>query len=106
MLSGSRARAFGSGAEQKAELVGHWFKALIGQENSKAWCVEHGVGLTRATSESTNTAGGFLAPQDFDAGIINIRETVGAFRQGAEIRPTRSHPLNCFKTARWTWVNF
>lgn len=87
----SRVRAFtGPDAEKNAECIGHWFKALIGQEKSKAWCVGNGVGLTKAASESVNVTGGFLAPEDFDAAIINVRETVGAFRQGAEIRPTRS----------------
>src|SRR5258708_18862654 len=91
MLNRSRVKAFtGPMAEQRAEKIGHWFKALLGREASRAWCVEHGVGLTKAASESINVTGGFLAPQDFDAAIINIRETVGAFRQGAEVRPTRS----------------
>ena len=39
--------------------------------------------------DSVNSTGGFLAPEDFDAAIISVREQVGAFRQGAE-RPTRS----------------
>src|SRR5262249_40919479 len=86
-----RIKAFtGRDAEQRAERVGHWFKALAGQDHSRAWCLDNGIGLTRATTESTNTIGGFLAPYDFDAAIINVRETVGAFRQGAEIRPTAS----------------
>jgi HK97 family phage major capsid protein len=90
-MNRSRVRAFtGPEAEQKAERVGYWFKALLGQTKAREWCVENGVGLTKATSESTNVTGGFLAPEDFDAAIINVRETVGAFRQGAEIRPTRS----------------
>jgi HK97 family phage major capsid protein len=91
MLSKSRVRAFtGPQAEQKAERVGHWFKALLGADASKKWCVENGVGLTKATNESGNVTGGFLAPQDFDAAIISVRETFGAFRQGADVRPTGS----------------
>jgi HK97 family phage major capsid protein len=87
----SRVKAFtGPEAEKRAEGVGHCFKAMLGQDVSRLWCIENGVGLTKATSESTNVAGGFLEPQDFDAAIISIRETVGAFRRGAEIRPTRS----------------
>jgi HK97 family phage major capsid protein len=87
----SRVMAFtGPEAEKRAERVGHWFKAMLGQDVSRLWCIENGVGLTKATSESTNVAGGFLAPQDFDAAIISVRETFGAFRQGAEVRPTRS----------------
>ncbi|MGY3443702.1 phage major capsid protein [Bradyrhizobium sp. USDA 4473] len=87
----TRIKAFtGPNAEQRAERVGQWFKALLGQDQAKAWCVEHGVPVTRATGESANIAGGFLAPQDFDAAIINVRETMGAFRQGAEVRPAGS----------------
>jgi HK97 family phage major capsid protein len=91
MLNRSRVRAFtGPGAEQKADRVGHWFKALAGQEAAKAWCIENGVGLTKATNESGNVPGGFLAPQDYDAAMIRVVETLGAFRQGADIRPTGS----------------
>ncbi len=91
MLNRSRVKAFtGPGAEQRAEKVGHFFKSLLGNETSRSWCLDHGVGLTKATNESANVTGGFLAPQDFDAAIISIRETVGAFRQGADVRPTRS----------------
>ena len=91
MIRSSRVRAFrGPDAEQKAERCGHWFKALTGNMRSKEWCIEKGIGLTKATGESTNSGGGFLAPEDFDAAIISVRETVGAFRQGAEIRPARS----------------
>jgi HK97 family phage major capsid protein len=91
MLNKSRVRAFtGDGAEERAERVGMWFKAMVGIEAAKKWCIERRIGLTKASGESGNMLGGFLAPQDFDAAIINVRETVGAFRQGAEVRPTRS----------------
>ena len=86
-----RVRAFtGPDAERHAERVGYWFKAMAGQTKSREWCIEHGIGLAKATGESTNTVGGILAPLDFDEAIISVRETMGAFRQGAEIRPTRS----------------
>jgi HK97 family phage major capsid protein len=80
----------GPGGEQRAEKVGHFFKALHGQDASRAWCDEHGVALTKAASESTNVAGGYLTPPDFDAAIISVVEAMGAFRQGAEIRPALS----------------
>src|ERR1700692_2084008 len=87
----SRIKAFtGPGAEERAEKVGHYLKAMVGNDASRKFCVDRGIGLTRGTGESSNTAGGFLAPADFDAPIIAIRETVGAFRQGAEIRPAGS----------------
>jgi len=84
-------RAFtGPRAEERAAKVGHWFKSLAGNIESREWCLSNGVALRKAANEGTNIAGGFLAPVDFDAAIINIRETVGAFRQGAEVRPSRS----------------
>lgn len=87
----SRVRAFtGAGAEEKAARVGHWLKALLGQDSSKRWCIENQIGLTKASGESGNSTGGFLAPFDMDVAILSVRETVGAFRLGAEVRPTRS----------------
>jgi HK97 family phage major capsid protein len=87
----SRMKAFsGPGADERAEKVGHYLKAMAGNDASRKFCVDRGIGLVRATGESGNTVGGFLAPQDFDAAIIAIRETVGAFRQGAETRPSSS----------------
>jgi HK97 family phage major capsid protein len=89
--SSRRVRAFtGPDAKEKSERIGMWFKALTGQPAARDWCVSHGVALQKATSESTNVTGGFLAPEDFDAAIINVRETFGAFRRGAEVRPARS----------------
>jgi len=91
MLNRSRVKAFtGPGAEERAEKVGHYLKALAGNDASRKFCVDRGIGLIRATNESGNTAGGFLSPLDFDSAIIAIRETVGAFRQGAETRPSSS----------------
>src|SRR5438046_819760 len=91
MLNRSRVKAFtGPDAEQRAERVGHWFKALLGNDASKAHCIGNGIALTKAMNETSGTVGGFLAPQDFDNAIISVRETFGAFRQGAEVRPSRS----------------
>jgi HK97 family phage major capsid protein len=87
----TRVRAFtGPRAEEKAERVGYWLKALAGDEQARSWCVKAGIGLTKATAELTGTVGGFLAPEDFDAAVLAVRETVGAFRQGAEVRRTKS----------------
>jgi len=87
----NRIKAFRGGtAELKAERVGQWFKALVGDDKAKAWCVANGIALRKATSESMNSAGGFLAPIDFDNAVIAVRETVGAFRKGAEVRPSSS----------------
>ena len=80
----------GAAGKLQAEKVGQWFKALAGNDAAKAWCVKHGVGLTKAAAEVPDSAGGFLVPDSFDAGIIRVLELVGAFRQGAEVRPNTS----------------
>jgi len=87
----NRVRAFtGPGAEFKAEKVGHFFRSLAGREDSRQWCISHGMVLEKATGESgSNQAGGFLAPVDFDNAVVAVRDTVGAFRN-AEVRLTRS----------------
>src|SRR5262252_3640756 len=90
LVKSHRIRAFtGPGAEEKAEKVGHFLKALAGNAVSRDWCIERGIALQKATSETGNTVGGFLAPQDFDDAIIAVRDTVGAFRN-ADTRPSRS----------------
>src|SRR5215469_3062356 len=89
-----RPRAFtGPRAEERAERAGHWFRALAGvprSAESAEWCVRNGVQLTKATAENVGSAGGFLAPFELDAAIIAVRETVGAFRRAAQVRPARS----------------
>src|SRR5579883_2862964 len=90
-LKPNRVRAFtGPGAERRAERVGHWFKAMAGIDQSRDWCIENGVALTKAAVEGVDSAGGFLAPQDFDDAIIVVREQVGAFRRGAQVTQARS----------------
>jgi HK97 family phage major capsid protein len=86
-----RIRAFtGPDAEQRAEKCGHYFKALLGNTKSRQWCIDRDVPFTKATGESGDVVGGFLAPTDFDHAIVAIREQMGAFRSGAEIRPSGS----------------
>jgi HK97 family phage major capsid protein len=80
----------GAASEIKHERIGHFFKALAGRDASREWCIRHGVPLVKAAAEFPDQAGGFLTPQDFDAAIISVREKVGAFRQGAQVRPTTS----------------
>lgn len=76
--------------EQKAIRVSRFIKAMAKREADVEWCIEHNVPLTRATNESGNLSGGFLAPQDFDSNVINVAEVAGAARQGIEIRRTLS----------------
>src|ERR1700719_2879441 len=75
---------------KQAAVAGHFFKALAGDERSRRWCVDRAIGLQKASAEFPDGAGGFLVPEVVDAAIIRVLETVGAFRQGAEFRPTTS----------------
>jgi HK97 family phage major capsid protein len=86
-----RVQAFtGPDAERNAEASGHWLRALAGNGPSQRFCVTAGIPLTKAGAEIPDSAGGFLVPTFFDAAIINVREKVGAFRQGAEVRTVTS----------------
>ena len=50
MLNRSPAKAFtGPGAEERAEKVGHYLKAMAGNDASRKFCVDRGIGLTRAS---------------------------------------------------------
>ena len=79
----------GPDAEQRAERCGHFFRALAGNDASRKWNIVKGIGLQKAVGESGDSAGGFLAPVDFDDAVIAVRDTVGAFRN-ADVRPSRS----------------
>src|ERR1700730_17598089 len=75
---------------KQAAVAGHFFRALAGDERSRRWCVDRSSGLQKASAELPDGAGGFLVPEVVDAAIIRVLEVVGAFRQGAELRPTTS----------------
>ena len=105
----NRVRAYvGSGAEQRAERDGHWLKAVsLGKQSpSVAWCINNRIPLEKATSELGNTAGGFLVPNTLDAAIINVRDTVGAFRQRADVRPARADGQTRPRRIGGTTANF
>jgi HK97 family phage major capsid protein len=74
----------------KAERVGHFFKALSGDERSINYCARNSITLEKAVGEGVGSAGGWLVPPDFDNAVLAILERVGAFRQGAEVRQTSS----------------
>src|SRR5450631_4751092 len=91
MLNRSRVKAFtGQGSEERAVREGQYLKSMAGIDASRKFCLDRGIGLIRATNEGGSTAGGFLAPQDFDAAMVAVREEQGAFRQGSETRPASS----------------
>jgi HK97 family phage major capsid protein len=85
----------GDGAEERAYRVGQWLKgAIFGDEDSRQWCKDNGVLITKAQSEGVNSAGGFLVPTEMMDSIIDLREEFGVFRQNAQVVPMTSDTLD------------
>jgi HK97 family phage major capsid protein len=85
----------GPGAEERAYRFAQWFIAgpmgrLRGDTSSlvncaRRFCLDRGLDLERAQSESSNEAGGFLVPAEFLADFIDLRERYGVFRRNARV---------------------
>jgi HK97 family phage major capsid protein len=92
----TKLKAFkGPDAEDNAYATGQWLKASVfGDEDSKQWCRDNGISLTRAHSESVNSAGGVLVPSAMMDSIIDLREEFGVFRKNAKIVPMSSDTLD------------
>src|SRR5262245_32031842 len=78
-----RLRAF-SGDREAAVRAGKWLKASLGDPAAKAWCESRGL-LTRAQSESINSAGGALVADELASEIISLLPLAGVFAR--EARP-------------------
>jgi HK97 family phage major capsid protein len=87
-------RAFrGPDAERKAFRSGKFMQAaLFGDPKADRWCRHNGIDW-RALSVGTNTAGGFLVPEDFGTTIIDLREEYGIFRQHCRVIPMTEHTM-------------
>src|SRR5690242_14387356 len=77
----------GPNAKRDAEISGHWLKAITGNVKSQDWCITNKIALVKAQTEGSNSAGGYLAPEELDAAIIIAREQYGSFRRGSQVRP-------------------
>lgn len=84
----------GKDAEAVAYKAGQWLRAtLFGDYRAQRWCQNNGVEC-RAQSEGTNSAGGFLVPEEFSQAIIDQREQYGVFRQHAQVVPMGRDSMN------------
>jgi HK97 family phage major capsid protein len=81
-------RAFkGHDAEQRAYRSGKFLQAaLFGNAEADRWCGLNGIDW-RAMAVGVNTAGGFLAPDEFGTAIIDLREEYGVFRRECSVVP-------------------
>ncbi len=78
---------------ETAYRFGRWAMASLGRADSQIWCKDHGVLVTKGQTEGTNSAGGFLVPDEFSADIISLREEYGVFRQNAAVKPMAGDTL-------------
>lgn len=88
-------------AELKAYTSGQWIRAsLFNDFRAQRWCETHGVAFRAALSEGTNTAGGYLVPDEMAQAIIDLREEYGVFRKEARITAMgRDHMIIPRRTA-------
>jgi HK97 family phage major capsid protein len=83
-----RLRAFKSADE--AYKFGRWAMGCMGHSKSAQFCADHGIAITKGHIEGSNTAGGFLVPDEFENSLITLRDQFGAFRANARIIPMSS----------------
>ncbi len=86
--------------DERAFRFGMWGLATRGNETAKQWCAEHGIGLQEKNfsdelmqklhSEGTNTAGGYLVPEEFGRDLILLREQYGVARRLCNMVPMSS----------------
>ncbi len=94
----SSLRAFKT--ENEAYAFGQWaFGALFGNRSAQDYCRDNGIAIVRgqeerAQTEGVNTAGGYLVPHQFEATMIDLRESFGVFRANARVIPMSSDTLS------------
>jgi len=105
-----RLKSFANDAKgaEKAYRFGRWFAAAAGHRKSLDWCKDNGIEMirTKAHLEGSNSAGGFLVPEEMDSELVVLREQYGVFRREARIVPMSSDTRNIAKrdtglTAYW-----
>ncbi len=82
-----RAKYFKS--DETAYRFGRFVAATRGHAKSAEWCANNGI-ATKGHTESVNSAGGFLVPDEFETALISLRETYGVFRRNAKNVPMTS----------------
>jgi len=85
-------RAFkGPDAERNAYWSGMWLLATIGSRaDIREKCQRQKGFEVRVQTESDNTAGGFLVPDETENSIIDLREEYGNARREARLQPMTS----------------
>jgi len=74
---------------EEAYRFGRFIMAARGHRKSLDWCQSNGI-VTKGHTESVNSAGGFLVPDEFESSLISLRERYGVFRRNAKNVPMSS----------------
>lgn len=96
--------------EERAYRAGQWLRAaFFGHPRALEFCREQGIairreaGEVRAASESINTAGGFLVPDEMENAVIDLLPDYGIADQICEVVPmNRDTLISPKKTGRLT----
>lgn len=73
-------------AVEKAFRFGHFIRAACGSQKSMGFCLDNGI-ISKAHTEGTDSAGGFLVPDEFETELIKLREQFGVARRACRVRP-------------------
>jgi len=93
-LYGSVTAFGGPNAEERAYKFGRWVQAtVLGDARAEQYCRRNGI-QTRAAAEGTNSAGGYLVPEQFLNDLVALREQYGTVRQNAHVIPMTSNTLS------------
>lgn len=79
---------------QTAHDFGMFMAGVIGNEDARQYCREKGFALRKGQVEGTNTAGGFLVPDEFMSDLVVLRERYGVFRRNARVIPMSSDTVS------------
>lgn len=81
----------GENAEREAYIAGNVILAgVFGSESAMQFCRNHGLQVNASMTTSTNTAGGFLVPDEMSRAMIRLREERGVFPRFANRVPMNS----------------
>lgn len=98
----------GNDAEREAYIAGQVFLAgAYGSPAAIAFCRSHGLEVNASLTTGTNSAGGFLVPDEMQRALIRLREERGVFPRYANAVPMGSDIIRVPRllsdvTAYWT----
>jgi len=81
----------GPDSERDAYISGQAVLAgVFGNAKASQWCADRGLVVRASMTEGTNSAGGFLVPDEMSSALIRLREARGVFPQYANRVPMGS----------------